>query len=316
MLSRLRRRTPAAADSATPAYTPPTAPATFVVLTMVRDEGPMLRRWVEHHAGLVGAANLLVLDDQSADGSTDEARALGATVHRLPPLSGSGFERTRMRLVSGIAEGLLEAYDYAIFLDADELLVLDPAHATLADLVSMRGYPEAIGVTGLNVVHTPGEAPLDLTRPLGRQRRHAIFAPGMCKPAVKRVPARWAMASHGLRAPYAPDPQLFMLHLKFADRGRLEEIAAARHAAFVADGRARASTWSQPADEIVAALDEAVAGLAGASAPVPEFDPDTIDLASLIVEDGEVFRPLRQGQLQALTLQSPTRIPARLEDLF
>ncbi|WP_300676172.1 glycosyltransferase family 2 protein [Nocardioides sp.] len=291
----------------------PQRPLTAAIITMARDEGPMLQAWVRHHAGLVGAAHLVVLDDSSTDGSAEAVAAQGVTVHHLPSLTGKPFERTRMRILSGIATGLLHAYDYVVALDADELLVVDPAFGTLDAFLRARDCPETVGVVGLNVVHTPGEAPLDLSRPITEQRAHAIFAPGMCKPSLKRVPARWGLASHGIAAPYVPDPGVLMLHLKFADRDRLLAISAARHQAFLDEGRAKASTWSKPADDIVAVLDQAVAGLG--EREVAEFDPGSIDLAGLIVDDNGVRRPVRQGQLEALLLQEPTRIPTRFKGL-
>ena len=116
-------------------------PPTVAVLTMARDEGPLLRVWAEHHARLVGAGNVLILDDSTSDGSTDALGDLGCTLHRLPTFRGERFEGARMQLVSGIAQGLLAVYDYVVFVDADEFLVVDPAHAGLAELLLARGLP-------------------------------------------------------------------------------------------------------------------------------------------------------------------------------
>src|SRR5215213_8734024 len=144
------------------------------VITMARDEGDLLRLWVAHYARQVGIDNLVVLDDNSVDGSTD---GLGCTVHRVPPLRGGlDFEPVRMRLMNGIAGGLLAAYDYVVFVDVDEFLVTDPAvYPTLPDLLEDRGRPETLGVVGLNVVHVPSlePEPLDLRRPLLEQRSFA-----------------------------------------------------------------------------------------------------------------------------------------------
>ena len=85
------------------------------VITMARDEGDLLSLWVSHYARHVGIDNLVVLDDNSVDGSTD---GLGCTVHKVPPLKGGlDFEPVRMRLMNGIAGGLLAAYDYVVFVD-------------------------------------------------------------------------------------------------------------------------------------------------------------------------------------------------------
>jgi len=290
-----------------PAYAPRSLPPQVAVMTMVRDEGPMLRRWVDHHAGLVGRDNLVVLDDQSSDGSTDD---LGCTVHRLPVLDGERFEPIRMQLTSGLAEALLVVYDYVVLLDADELLVTSPEFETLADLLSARDYPEVVGAVALNLLHAPGDAPLDLGRPVLDQRGFAVFTPLMCKPVLKRVPAAWVRASHGIRAPYSIDPDLFLLHLKFADRDRLAEIAARRHQAFRADGRAAESSWSRPVDEVTDALDAAFgrADLAGATT----FDPRSAGLDSILFERNGIHRTPKQGQLQALLDNPVQRVPESL----
>lgn len=301
-----RLRGPAPQSAAAP-YAPRSATPQIAVMTMVRDEGDMLRLWVDHHARLVGLDNLVVLDDQTSDGSTD---GLGCTVHRLPELDGRTFEVTRMRLASRLAEALLLVYDYVVFLDADEFLVTSPEFASLGDLLAARDYPEIVGAVGLNVVQVPGEASLDLGKPLLDQRGYAVFAPIMCKPALKRVPAPWAKASHGIRAPYAIDPDLFLLHLKFADRDRLAAMAARRNEAFRADGRAEKSSWSSPAENLVAALDRAVGELD--LAEVPTFEPRSAGLDALIFEDEGVFRPPKQGQLRVLKENPVQAIPDRL----
>jgi len=309
---RLRRRERGAGQTEqqsepAPGYAPRSLPPQVAVLTMVRDEGPMLRRWVDHHAALVGLDNLVVLDDQSSDGSTDD---LGCTVHRLPVLDGERFEPIRMQLTSGLAAALLAVYDYVVLLDADELLVTSPEFDTLGDLLAARGYPEVVGAVALNLVHAPGDAPLDLCRPVLDQRRYAVFTPLMCKPVLKRVPAAWVRASHGIRAPYAIDPDLFLLHLKFADRDRLAETAVRRHRAFQADGRAAASSWSRPVDEVTDALDAAIgrADLAAATA----FEPRSADLDSILLARNGIHRTPKQGQLEALLDNPVQRIPESL----
>lgn len=62
--------------------TEPAAPPRVVVITMVRDEAAMLSRWVDYYGREVGLGNLVVLDDNSVDGSTT---GLACPVYRLPP---------------------------------------------------------------------------------------------------------------------------------------------------------------------------------------------------------------------------------------
>ena len=281
------------------------------VITMARDEGDLLPLWVSHYARHVGIDNLVVIDDNSVDGSTD---GLGCTVHRVPHLKGGlAFEPVRMRLMNGIASGLLAAYDYVVFVDVDEFLVTDPAvHPTLPDLLEDRGRPEALGAMGLNVVHLPSvePEPLDLSRPLLEQRGFAKFTPLMCKPSIKRVNAGWAVSSHGLKAPYTVDPELFMLHLKFADRDRLAEVARLRNEVSKADGRAEEASWGKEADQVLAIFDQVVADVD--PGVVPEFDPAAAHLDEMVIFLNGRHRTPKQGQIAALKKQPFSRIPRRL----
>lgn len=302
----LRRTAPEA--TATPARRRPQV----AVLTVARDEAVMLPRWVAHYGAQVGVDNLLVLDDGSTDGSTD---GLACSVHRIPGFPPGQFEGSRMRLVSGIARGLLETYDVVVFTDVDELLLADPArHDGLVDLLQARADVPVLASLALNVVHHVGvEEPLDAARPVLDQRRLAVFAPVMCKPAVKRVPAAWGLASHGIRTPYAVEPDLFMLHLKFADRDLLRAAADHRRALVEMDRRGANTTWRRTGEEVVTVLERLVADVDVDT--VPEFDPADLDLGSLVVRAEKGWRTRPEGQLRALTRHRLVRVPDRLRGL-
>jgi len=286
---------------------------TVAVITVTRNEGDMLRLWCEHYARHVGHAALLIFDDNSTDGSTDAAAAAGHAVHRIPGFpGGAGFERARIALVSDVAAGLLHVYDYVVFVDVDEFLVPDPTlYADLPAFLAAHRDEQVVGAIGLNLVHAPDEEPLDLRRPILEQRSYASFSPLMCKPSTKRVPAPWADSSHGVHAAYRVAPDLYLLHLKFADRDRLRAIGAERHGANQADGRAGKSSWSQPGNKLVAALRAAATPEAIAAAA--ELDTGVLDLDALVLHEGKTLhRAPRIGQLIALRDQPVVRVPARL----
>ena len=285
------------------------AQPSVLVMTMVRDEAEMLPRWVRHYAAQVGLENLVVLDDNSSDGSTED---LGCTVHRLPTLPGKGYENARMRLVSGLATGFLAVYDYVVFVDADEFLVPDPArYDDLPSFLATRRDHEVIAPIALNVVQVPSvEGPLRADEPVLGQRQFAKFTPLMCKPSIKRVPAGWRWASHGIEAPFLVDDGIFMLHLKFADRTALERVATHRRALVDADGRAKNSNWARGADDIMAVFDRAVADVDVAQ--VPDFDPGAVDLTSVVEHRDGWSRSVGRGQLAVLEHQPLCRVPASL----
>jgi hypothetical protein len=282
---------------------------TVLVMTMARDEAEMLPRWMRHYADQVGLENLLVLDDNTTDGSTD---GLGCTVHRLPPLAGERFESTRMQLLSGLAGGFLAAYDVVVFVDVDEFLVADPTrHPDLRSFLAARRDRDVIAPLALNVIHVPQvEGPLRADEPVLGQRRFAQFTPLMCKPSVKRVDAGWRWASHGIEAPFEVDRELFMLHLKFADRDGLRRVAAHRKALVDADGRAKGSSWSRDAEDILAVFDRAVADIDVDS--VPEFDPREVDLSRIVEPREGWYRAVGTGQVQGLNKLPVHRVPESL----
>ncbi len=280
-----------------------------LVMTMARDEAEMLPRWVSHYSEQVGIENLVVLDDNSTDSSTDD---LGCTVHRLPQLPGPGYEGARMQLVSGLASGFLALYDFVVFVDADEFLVADPTrHADLPSFLATRRDREVVAPMTLNVVHVPSlEEPLQADQPVLGQRRFAKFTPIMCKPQIKQVPAPWKWASHGIEAPFEVDTELYMLHLKFADRDALRRVAAHRRALVEADGRAHKSSWSRDAEEMVGVLDRAVADVDPER--VPEFDPAAVDLTGIVERKDGWYRSVGRGQVAALEQQPLCRVPGSL----
>jgi hypothetical protein len=303
------RRATSAESSTTSQDVPGQRRPEVLVMTMVRDEADMLPRWIRHYSGQVGPDNLVVLDDNSTDGST---KGLDCTVHRLPPLPGDRYERARMVLLSGLAAGFLAVYDYVVFVDADEFLVADPArYDDLPSFLAARPDLDVIAPMALNVVHVPSvEGPLRPEEPILGQRRFVKFTPIMCKPQIKRVPAAWRWASHGVGAPFEVDPELYMVHLKFADRDALRRVAAHRRALVESDGRARRSNWSVGADDMLDALDRAVHDVDPAT--VPEFDPSEIDFTTLVEDRGRMHRSTGRGQVGALEHEPLRRVPSRL----
>ncbi len=310
------RRTDAAAPAPGPGPAAAERPSSdglprIAVITMSRDSGPVLRRWVEHYQRQVGADDVFVIDDHSVDGSTDD---LPCTVLKLPYLDKYSFEPSRMGVLSALAKSMLFAYDAVLLADADEFVVADPArHESLRHFAAARKGVDVAGVLGYNVVHRIGvEAALDFDAPtLLGQREFARFTPLMCKPALKWVDADWAHASHGIRHPFAPDPELFMFHFKFADLAQLELLAEHRHQAAVVEGRAVKSSWSRPTDEIVAALRTAVDNIETAvtTGELGKFRPGAKKIESIVQNEGNLWRATGAGQHLALVKPPYVRIP-------
>lgn len=279
-------------------------------VTMVRDEGPMLAKWVEHYGAQLGLDNLVVIDDNSADGSTD---GLACEVIRIPPIEGH-FEKERMRIVSDAARRLLRRRTAVAFADADEFIVPDPdRYDGLRDFVAARRDRAAVGEMTLNVVHDVAAEPaLDLARPVLQQRTKAVFVPLMCKPAVKLSKAPWAASSHGIVGEtYQVDPDLYMFHLKFADRDLLAEAASKRRRMVELDGRAAASSWQFSGDEMVDLLMRVNQACPPAD-QLTVFEPPLEQLAGIPKTfDNGVTRATGQRQVEVMESARIRLIPAR-----
>ena len=206
-------------------------------LTMMHNEPVWAPVWVRHYTREVGAANCVVLDHGSTDGS---AAGLGVHVERVR--RSALDEDARAALVSDVAGELLRGYDAVVHTDADELLVADPGR--FADL---RAYaaaaPEVAVAVGLDLQHLPDEE--EAWRPghgVGAQRRWVRFSGAMCKPAMVRRPVRWAPGFHSCHVRTGRDTDrvvpefgaLFLVHLRYADLGaglaRLARTRAQRFA--------------------------------------------------------------------------------------
>jgi hypothetical protein len=297
-----------------PAPQPGAVRPTVAAITMVRNESGMLPRWVRHYAAQCGGPeHLLVIDDNSSDGSTDD---LPCPVIRIPPLTKGHFEPTRLSLLSKFAAGLLEAYDAVVFTDADEFLVAEPEkYATLVDLVADRPDVPVIGAMGINLVHHLGsEDALDPDLPLLSQRRLAKFIPLMCKPAIKRVPAPWTAASHGVKGtPYGIDQDLYMFHAKFSDRDALRAAADHRRQMVDMDGRAHRTNWQFGGDAMVELLESIVSEVRPEE--LKPFVPPKKLLAGIVRQEGNTFRARGDRQVPAMQKRPFVRVPDRFEGL-
>lgn len=276
-------------------------------ITVVKDEAVMLPRWTHHYGESLGVDHLVILDNDSQDGSTDN---LSAEVRRLGELpGGGGFERARLSAANETARELLERFDWVVFTDADEFLVVDPdLHTSLGGLLATTSSP-AVAPLALNVVQDlDDEAPLDPARPVLEQRSYAQFTAVMCKPSSKRLPFRWAHASHGIQSTYEVRPDLLMLHLKFADLDRLRSSAEHRHQLNLKDGRGGGS-WKF--GDVAERFETKMRSTDFAAAP--EFDTSAVDLESLMLwgPKSQGWRTPRRGQLGVLERQRVVRIPSR-----
>jgi hypothetical protein len=197
----------------------------LAVVTMVYSDYPMLKRWYEYYGAQVGVENLFIF----SHGNDPEHRRIapGANILNAPrDETLTKFERRRWRMLSFLASGLLESYNWAMVVDVDEIVMVDPAITTsLVDHLSDRygdpkTAPPSISPFGLNIIHVPEAEPDPIVdgEPILARRRHFIPTRAYSKPCLVREPVIFGPGGHrnnlGLR--HLSD-SLYLVHLKWAD---------------------------------------------------------------------------------------------------
>jgi len=121
-------------------------PRTLVIVPAFNEAGNV-GRVVSEARAMAEAADVLVIDDGSSDGTADEARAAGARVVRLPFNCGIGAA-----VQTGLRFALEEGYTFAVRLDGDGqhdpralAALLAPLEVARADFVIGSRYLERQG---------------------------------------------------------------------------------------------------------------------------------------------------------------------------
>lgn len=257
-------------------------------LTMTRDEALFLPIWYRYYAGQFGPENVFIVDHKS--GEAPPAEILGVrdlnlfripfdTPSTAPDRDQWAFDRERFKFVSNVITGLLKYYDTVIFNDTDEIFVPDPGiYPDLRTYIMGRRDGILAGV-GLEIFHDPAEEPaFDPDRPVLSQRKNYVYRFHHSKPAILSVPCH--IGGHGSRRPFRLDPDLYLLHLKFLDRGETLRRQAKLFAHFRQGRGGPASRWR---------LD------------VPAMERNLAQMAALPREEGFTHRPwleraLRRGR--------------------
>ncbi|MBB3172994.1 hypothetical protein FHR90_000812 [Endobacter medicaginis] len=146
--------------------------ASVLVVTMQRDEGAMLSRWLAHYASLFSMTNLAIVDNGSTDTMTLEllgfAERSGARVLRHYATDLDFLEKGRVvteviHTLEADAHRRWQRYDFIIPVDCDELLGVftrdgvsltpDDIHA---EFHAWRGIDRVLRV-GMSLFNVPGQ---------------------------------------------------------------------------------------------------------------------------------------------------------------
>ena len=184
----------------------------IAAVTMVYNEPDMLPVWLRYYGGQVGSDRCYVIDHGSDDGCT---AGLAANVVRIPR---SALDETvRSDFVSDFCSSLLRWYDWVIYSDADELVVVDPGRFQSLAEYCAHHRPDVVTAYPINMIHRlHHEVGLDPSRPILEQRHWGFAVAAMAKPLLTRVPIRWTPGFHTSDAPIVFDG-LINFHLAHID---------------------------------------------------------------------------------------------------
>lgn len=204
-------------------------------VTMVYKDYQFLKRWYDYYDNQFGAENLFVY----SHGNDPEHRRIAtkANVINVPRDPGMHlFDRRRWRMMSALASGMLEFYNWMIVSDVDEILVVDPDVApNLVDYVSDRYAdkkgPKNLSPLGIELIHKPDEEPLPIEDNATILSRRRIFRPSRnySKPCLVGAPVVFGPGGHrnNLGRRHMPE-SLYLIHLKYFDLPATEARAEAQ----------------------------------------------------------------------------------------
>ena len=192
----------------------------IAVISMARNAGFFVRKWISYYSAQFGAENLyLVLDGHDQAPPPDAGAIHCISVPHLP-LGRLAGDRNRARLVSHLARSLFMRYDIVIAHDIDEYLVIDPALGiSLSDYLQRPTRRFSASALGLDVgQHTEREQAIDPERPFLQQRSYAHVSARYTKAVVAFRPLTWGSGFHRVKGKnFHIDPNLFLFHFGMVD---------------------------------------------------------------------------------------------------
>jgi Glycosyl transferase family 2 len=188
----------------------------FAVVTCAHNEceliGPLLRHYEAH-----GAEVVILIDNESDDGTVEAARAVRSDIEVRPLVTGGLDDAAKAAALDQARWSLAGRVDYVCVVDADEFLVPLGHGLTIREALAELPPADAYGALGWQIIPGPDEGALDLTQPLAKQRCWGIPDELYNKPIVLRpeLPARLSLGQHYFEPP-PPGPlnwAFLLLHM-------------------------------------------------------------------------------------------------------
>jgi Glycosyl transferase family 2 len=204
--------------------------ANTAILTIVRDDAFLLRRFVQYYGGLFGRKNLYII----SHGDEPQVReiAAGCNIFPVPAIETSKFTMLHWRTKNHLKNALRQWYRHVLVCDVDEFVVVDPDSGK-----NLRTWlDEAPGRTvytamGLEIVHLRDKEPDSIEDGILGPRRHVQVALHYAKPCIVSRPAKLGRGGHYSEYDKLNMPDfLYLFHMKYCDYDLFVDTANRRNA--------------------------------------------------------------------------------------
>lgn len=187
------------------------------VISMVRDDDVMLRKFVDYYGGFFGKEALFIINHGNQEAVQDIAA--GCNLIPIPDNRTNGFTARRWRTQNHLMNSLRQWYKHVIVVDIDEFVVVDPASGE--DLGSYMAKAKAKTVRtalGLEIVHLIDREHEGIEPSIIGPRRYAKINSWYSKPCIISKPTKLSRGGHYAShdALDAPD-FLYLFHMKYCD---------------------------------------------------------------------------------------------------
>ena len=200
----------------------------IAAVTMVRNGGFFLEKWVQYYGSQLGKENLYVYFD--GEDQTVPDFAVDCHTELVPRVAGSVREadKGRIAFISSKTAGLFKKYDMVLGTDVDEFLIVDPAlGVSLPKFLSALDTNGRISCSGLGcdvVQNLSCENELDRSRGILEQRSFVYLSTRYTKATVLCKPVPWGSGFHRTKkGNFHIVKDLYLFHFGCADVPETEQ---------------------------------------------------------------------------------------------
>lgn len=176
----------------------------FAVFTIVRNEPLFLRVWLNYYASMFPHEDVYVLDNETADGSVEEAMQLYPRVNFVKVITATipHHAMALKKAVETYQQELLERYAVVVFAESDEFLIPNEHH--YVDLLDycrqfLHTPKPFVRAVGWNIVHQIDDEPPILRTPGAKllEHRNSMWKiPIYDKTLITKVPMSYQRGFH------------------------------------------------------------------------------------------------------------------------